>query len=153
MGVRVIFRTDVLNAARPENFATLINNQLSPPAVPPSGAEPLSCLRNKRTGDKIDSFTKIRLSPKTFRFSGRFGRSKSEVERCSSEPYHNYTSKSFQDVSFYIQFVSKWNLTLFTFYMGRSTVHLWWKGCFYFMVFIGIYLCCWNLDVLIFTCL
>lgn len=99
MGVRVIFRTDVLNAARPENFATLVNNQLSPPAVPPSGPEPLSCLKSKRMGDKIDSFSKIRLSPKTFRFSGRFGRSKSEVERCTSEPSQNFTSKSFQEVS------------------------------------------------------
>ncbi|TMW45224.1 hypothetical protein DOY81_009695, partial [Sarcophaga bullata] len=49
-----------------------------------------------RKSDRGDSFPKLRLSPKTFRFSSRFGRSKSEVEKCPSDPFHNY-SKSFQE--------------------------------------------------------
>lgn len=51
-----------------------------------------------RKSDRGDSFPKLRLSPKTFRFSNRFGRSKSEVEKCPNDPFHNY-SKSFQEVS------------------------------------------------------
>ncbi|KNC31625.1 hypothetical protein FF38_01247, partial [Lucilia cuprina] len=49
-----------------------------------------------RKSDRGDSFPKLRLSPKTFRFSNRFGRSKSEVEKCPNDPFHNY-SKSFQE--------------------------------------------------------
>lgn len=52
-----------------------------------------------KKSDRGDSFPKLRLSPKTFRFSSRFGRSKSEVEKCPSDPFHNY-SKSFQEVHF-----------------------------------------------------
>lgn len=38
-----------------------------------------------RKSDRGDSFPKLRLSPKTFRFSNRFGRSKSEVEKCPND--------------------------------------------------------------------
>ncbi|XP_067635481.1 uncharacterized protein [Eurosta solidaginis] len=48
-----------------------------------------------RKSERGDSFPKLRLSPKSFRFSGRFGRSKSEIERCPNDPFYNY-SKSFQ---------------------------------------------------------
>lgn len=51
-----------------------------------------------RKSERGDSFPKLRLSPKSFRFSGRFGRSKSEIEKCPSDPFYNY-SKSFQEVS------------------------------------------------------
>ncbi|XP_054729378.1 uncharacterized protein LOC129238377 [Anastrepha obliqua] len=49
-----------------------------------------------RKSERGDSFPKLRLSPKSFRFSGRFGRSKSEIEKCPSDPFYNY-SKSFQE--------------------------------------------------------
>ncbi|XP_065365634.1 uncharacterized protein LOC135958670 [Calliphora vicina] len=49
-----------------------------------------------RKSERGDSFPKLRLSPKSFRFSGRFGRSKSEVDKCSSDAFYNY-SKSFQE--------------------------------------------------------
>ncbi|XP_037883717.1 uncharacterized protein LOC119633938 [Glossina fuscipes] len=49
-----------------------------------------------RKSERGDSFPKLRLSPKSFRFSSRFGRSKSEVEKCPSDPFYNY-SKSFQE--------------------------------------------------------
>ncbi|KAM7348216.1 beta-arrestin-1-like isoform 1-T2 [Cochliomyia hominivorax] len=49
-----------------------------------------------RKSERGDSFPKLRLSPKTFRFSGRFGRSKSEVDKCSNDAFYNY-SKSFQE--------------------------------------------------------
>lgn len=51
-----------------------------------------------RKSERGDSFPKLRLSPKSFRFSGRFGRSKSEIEKCPNDPFYNY-SKSFQEVS------------------------------------------------------
>ncbi|XP_017870656.1 PREDICTED: uncharacterized protein LOC108618938 isoform X1 [Drosophila arizonae] len=50
----------------------------------------------KSKSERGDSFPKLRLSPKAFRFSGRFGRSKSEIERCPNDPFHCY-SKSFQE--------------------------------------------------------
>lgn len=50
-----------------------------------------------RKSERGDSFPKLRLSPKAFRFSSRFGRSKSEVEKCPNDPFHSY-SKSFQEV-------------------------------------------------------
>ncbi|XP_069965994.1 uncharacterized protein [Bactrocera oleae] len=49
-----------------------------------------------RKSERGDSFPKLRLSPKSFRFSGRFGRSKSEIEKCPNDPFYNY-SKSFQE--------------------------------------------------------
>ncbi|XP_046811843.1 uncharacterized protein LOC111689669, partial [Lucilia cuprina] len=52
--------------------------------------------KSVRKSERGDSFPKLRLSPKSFRFSGRFGRSKSEVDKCSSEAFYNY-SKSFQE--------------------------------------------------------
>lgn len=54
--------------------------------------------KTKSKSERGDSFPKLRLSPKSFRFSGRFGRSKSEVEKCPNDPFHCY-SKSFQEVS------------------------------------------------------
>ena len=51
-----------------------------------------------RKSERGDSFPKLRLSPKSFRFSGRFGRSKSEVDKCTQDSFHQY-SKSFQEVS------------------------------------------------------
>lgn len=51
-----------------------------------------------RKSERGDSFPKLRLSPKAFRFSNRFGRSKSEVEKCTNDAFYNY-SKSFQEVS------------------------------------------------------
>lgn len=50
-----------------------------------------------RKSERGESFPKLRLSPKSFRFSGRFGRSKSEIEKCPNDPVYNY-SKSFQEV-------------------------------------------------------
>ncbi|XP_061391900.1 uncharacterized protein LOC133327356, partial [Musca vetustissima] len=55
-----------------------------------------SCGGKSRKSERGDSFPKLRLSPKSFRFSSRFGRSKSEVEKCPSDPFYNY-SKSFQE--------------------------------------------------------
>ncbi|KAM8718447.1 hypothetical protein ACLKA7_001628 [Drosophila subpalustris] len=52
--------------------------------------------KSKSKSERGDSFPKLRLSPKTFRFSGRFGRSKSEIEKCPNDPFHCY-SKSFQE--------------------------------------------------------
>ncbi|XP_017474742.1 PREDICTED: uncharacterized protein LOC108365259, partial [Rhagoletis zephyria] len=49
-----------------------------------------------KKSERGDSFPKLRLSPKSFRFSGRFGRSKSEIEKCPNDPFYNY-SKSFQE--------------------------------------------------------
>lgn len=54
--------------------------------------------KGKSKSERGDSFPKLRLSPKSFRFSGRFGRSKSEIEKCPNDPFHCY-SKSFQEVS------------------------------------------------------
>ncbi|XP_034482532.1 uncharacterized protein LOC117787986 [Drosophila innubila] len=52
--------------------------------------------KSKSKSERGDSFPKLRLSPKSFRFSGRFGRSKSEIEKCPNDPFHCY-SKSFQE--------------------------------------------------------
>jgi len=125
MGVRVIYRTDVFHQhLAPEQFAAYAGRQHgpSPPAsaTPPSGGEgggeqqpqpssshqsqyqsqsqPTSGSKHKSKSERGDSFPKLRLSPKSFRFSGRFGRSKSEIEKCPNDPFHNY-SKSFQEVS------------------------------------------------------
>lgn len=54
--------------------------------------------KSKSKSERGDSFPKLRLSPKSFRFSGRFGRSKSEIEKCPNDPFQCY-SKSFQEVS------------------------------------------------------
>nr|XP_016941940.2 uncharacterized protein LOC108018862 [Drosophila suzukii]XP_036675735.1 uncharacterized protein LOC108018862 [Drosophila suzukii]XP_036675736.1 uncharacterized protein LOC108018862 [Drosophila suzukii]XP_036675737.1 uncharacterized protein LOC108018862 [Drosophila suzukii] len=123
MGVRVIYRTDVFHQhLAPEQFAAYAGRQHgpSPPAsaTPPSGGEgggeqqpqpssshqsqyqsqsqPTSGSKHKSKSERGDSFPKLRLSPKSFRFSGRFGRSKSEIEKCPNDPFHNY-SKSFQE--------------------------------------------------------
>lgn len=50
-----------------------------------------------RKSERGDSFPKLRLSPKSFRFSGRFGRSKSEVDKGTQDSFYQY-SKSFQEV-------------------------------------------------------
>ncbi|XP_012161649.1 uncharacterized protein LOC101459872 [Ceratitis capitata] len=69
-------------------------------ALPSSGERsPAAAVQSHvkpRKSERGDSFPKLRLSPKTFRFSGRFGRSKSEIEKCPSDPFNNY-SKSFQE--------------------------------------------------------
>ncbi|KAH8368398.1 hypothetical protein KR084_010970 [Drosophila pseudotakahashii] len=119
MGVRVIYRTDVFHQhLAPEQFAAFAGRQhsaQSPPAsaTPPSGGEggdqqsssshqtqsqsqPSSGSKHKSKSERGDSFPKLRLSPKSFRFSGRFGRSKSEIEKCPNDPFHSY-SKSFQE--------------------------------------------------------
>ncbi|XP_043660152.1 uncharacterized protein LOC122624581 [Drosophila teissieri] len=118
MGVRVIYRTDVFHQhLAPEQYAAFAgrqNNAQSPPAsaTPPSGGEggeqhtshthqqsqsqPTSGSKHKSKSERGDSFPKLRLSPKSFRFSGRFGRSKSEIEKCPNDPFHSY-SKSFQE--------------------------------------------------------
>ncbi|EDX02940.1 uncharacterized protein LOC6526014 isoform X2 [Drosophila yakuba] len=115
MGVRVIYRTDVFHQhLAPEQYAAYAgrqNNAQSPPAsaTPPSGSEggeqhghqqsqsqPTSGSKHKSKSERGDSFPKLRLSPKSFRFSGRFGRSKSEIEKCPNDPFHSY-SKSFQE--------------------------------------------------------
>ncbi|XP_041674319.1 uncharacterized protein LOC108110116 [Drosophila eugracilis] len=120
MGVRVIYRTDVFHQhLAPEQFAAYAGRQhsaQSPPAsaTPPSGGEggeqqqqqqsapphsqsqPSSGSKHKSKSERGDSFPKLRLSPKSFRFSGRFGRSKSEIEKCPNDPFHSY-SKSFQE--------------------------------------------------------
>ncbi|XP_033171651.1 uncharacterized protein LOC117148396 [Drosophila mauritiana] len=118
MGVRVIYRTDVFHQhLAPEQYAAFAgrqNNAQSPPAsaTPPSCGEggeqhtththqqsqsqPTSGSKHKTKSERGDSFPKLRLSPKSFRFSGRFGRSKSEIEKCPNDPFHSY-SKSFQE--------------------------------------------------------
>lgn len=114
MGVRVIYRTDVFHhqhAAPAEHFAAFAGGQhsaQSPPASatpPPAGEggeqqqqQQASGSKHKGKSERGDSFPKLRLSPKSFRFSGRFGRSKSEIEKCPNDPFHSY-SKSFQEVS------------------------------------------------------
>jgi len=120
MGVRVIYRTDVFHQhLAPEQYAAFAGRQniaQSPPAsaTPPSCGEggeqhtthtqqqsqsqPSSGSKHKSKSERGDSFPKLRLSPKSFRFSGRFGRSKSEIEKCPNDPFHSY-SKSFQEVS------------------------------------------------------
>lgn len=165
MGVRVIHRTDVYSlTCGPENFTSIINNQLSPPPphdtiITKQKSEPIPSSMNiesttsgmsnnllssatiktttatisdqktssissssspitiptdnnqnqnqnattitpskHKKSERIDSFSKLRLSPKSFRFSSRFGRSKSEAEKVPNDPFYNY-SKSFQDVS------------------------------------------------------
>ncbi|XP_030381808.1 uncharacterized protein LOC115629478 [Scaptodrosophila lebanonensis] len=117
MGVRVIYRTDVFQQhLGAENFAALGQQAQSPPtsATPPLGndataaeqqhpqaaqqppPQPSGSGKSKVKSERGDSFPKLRLSPKSFRFSGRFGRSKSEIEKCPNDPFHNY-SKSFQE--------------------------------------------------------
>ncbi|KAH8387012.1 hypothetical protein KR093_004131, partial [Drosophila rubida] len=109
MGVRVIYRTDVFHHQAPEQFAAYAGQHSagaaqSPPAsaTPPSTSEaahepaPSSGGKSKSKSERGDSFPKLRLSPKSFRFSGRFGRSKSEIEKCPNDPFHCY-SKSFQE--------------------------------------------------------
>lgn len=49
-----------------------------------------------RKNDRLDAFAKLRSSPKAFRLSGRFGRSKSDTEKCFIAALRNY-SKSFQE--------------------------------------------------------
>ncbi|XP_055389137.1 uncharacterized protein LOC129618427 [Condylostylus longicornis] len=60
--------------------------------------QPIQATLKSKKQERVDSFPKIRLSPKSFRFSGRFGRSKSEVERGTNDPFYNY-SKSFHEVT------------------------------------------------------
>ncbi|KAH8421307.1 hypothetical protein KR009_001482, partial [Drosophila setifemur] len=120
MGVRVIYRTDVFqhHHAPSEQFTAFAGgphcSQSSPAsATPPSTGEgglgdqqqpqtqpqaqpPASGSKHKGKSERGESFPKLRLSPKSFRFSGRFGRSKSEIEKCPNDPFHNY-SKSFQE--------------------------------------------------------
>ncbi|XP_034139777.1 uncharacterized protein LOC117590866 [Drosophila guanche] len=120
MGVRVIYRTDVFQHSGVEHFATCSGchhqgsgSKTSPPAAPSSATLPVntetseqhtqtpthslgSGTKAKGKSERGDSFPKLRLSPKAFRFSGRFGRSKSEIEKCPPDSFHNY-SKSFQE--------------------------------------------------------
>ncbi|EDW00159.1 uncharacterized protein LOC6565162 [Drosophila grimshawi] len=121
MSVRVIYRTDVFHQhSAPEQFAAFVgqhNAAPSPPssATPPPGndanaaaaaatagaggaghEQPSSSKGKGSKSERGDTFPKLRLSPKSFRFSGRFGRSKSEIERCPNDPFHCY-SKSFQE--------------------------------------------------------
>ncbi|XP_015041736.2 uncharacterized protein [Drosophila pseudoobscura] len=125
MGVRVIYRTDVFQHSTTEHFATCsgchhqAGRKSSPPAAPSSATLPVnretaeqqtqtpthslgsgtgsgSGSKSKGKSERGDSFPKLRLSPKAFRFSGRFGRSKSEIEKCPPDSFHNY-SKSFQE--------------------------------------------------------
>ncbi|XP_041447845.1 uncharacterized protein LOC111066363 isoform X3 [Drosophila obscura] len=119
MGVRVIYRTDVFQHSSTEHFATCsgchhqAGAKTSPPAAPSSATLPVnretseqqtqtpthslgSGTKAKGKSERGDSFPKLRLSPKAFRFSGRFGRSKSEIEKCPPDSFHNY-SKSFQE--------------------------------------------------------
>ena len=70
-----------------------------------------TCNTKPRKSERGDSFPKLRLSPKSFRFSGRFGRSKSEIEKCPNDPFYNY-SKSFQEVSFTYKIIPQYILTL-----------------------------------------
>ncbi|XP_055911645.1 uncharacterized protein LOC129945760 isoform X2 [Eupeodes corollae] len=148
MGVRVIHRTDVHCISASENYAALINSQISPPILKDHLLSPLTpqsdsnytqqqllkqtapsetshskttnwesqfsppshfsvtkttsssamtgCNTKPRKSEQGDSFAKLRLSPKSFRFSGRFGRSKSEIDKCPNDSFFNY-SKSFQE--------------------------------------------------------
>ncbi|XP_020717337.1 uncharacterized protein LOC101460042 [Ceratitis capitata] len=73
----------------PSSASLTGSERVQPAAAAQSHAKP-------RKSERGDSFPKLRLSPKTFRFSGRFGRSKSEVEKCPSDQFYNY-SKSFQE--------------------------------------------------------
>lgn len=128
MGVRVIYRTDVFHHhTAPENFAAFAgqHSNASTQSPPASATPPLTNsdgheqtpstssagggaagaaggggtgAKSKSKSERGESFPKLRLSPKSFRFSGRFGRSKSEIERCPNDPFHCY-SKSFQEVS------------------------------------------------------
>ncbi|KAH8265160.1 hypothetical protein KR044_010611, partial [Drosophila immigrans] len=116
MGVRVIYRTDVFHHQAPEQFAAYAGQHSAGAAQsPPASATPSSTSdaahepapnsagsgsgsggKSKSKSERGDSFPKLRLSPKSFRFSGRFGRSKSEIEKCPNDPFHCY-SKSFQE--------------------------------------------------------
>ncbi|XP_017851120.2 uncharacterized protein LOC108605826 [Drosophila busckii] len=119
MGVRVIYRTDVHQQhSAPDHYAALAGGQQNAAAAgsgsatqspPVSATPPLSsdaseqpqssssaAAKSKSKSERGDSFPKLRLSPKSFRFSGRFGRSKSEIEKCPNDPFHCY-SKSFQE--------------------------------------------------------
>lgn len=51
--------------------------------------------------EREELFGRLRLSPKTFRFSGRFGRSKSEAEKHdSSSTTFNYKNRNFTEVNY-----------------------------------------------------
>lgn len=162
MGVRVIYRTDILglnntssgNFMLPESFSNLLteeerqrnspvglnlsspfdteevtdSNATSPRAsstvpttptatITPANIELVSgqntegqtktdseetCIKVQKA-EREELFGRLRLSPKTFRFSGRFGRSKSEAEKHeSSSSTYNYKNRNFAEVNFSI---------------------------------------------------
>ncbi|XP_036338631.1 uncharacterized protein LOC118748364 [Rhagoletis pomonella] len=76
-------------------IAALASTNTGSDRVTPTQPTTQSHAKPKKS-ERGDSFPKLRLSPKSFRFSGRFGRSKSEIEKCPNDPFYNY-SKSFQE--------------------------------------------------------
>lgn len=91
MGIRLIHKTNlklVLDA--PENYTTVLNQKST------NGQTATTSFNDDGDGvgsskqyksDRIDSFTKLKLSPKAFRFTGKLCRSKSEIEKGPNERY------------------------------------------------------------------
>lgn len=107
MSVRIIHRPDAPSNCESEIGSHLPNKHLLPvPDGPSDGSHqsvspdnhPSSLDETKKSEHRNDAFAKIRISPKNFRFSSRFGRSKSEVEKGPSNVSFNY-SKSFHEVT------------------------------------------------------
>ncbi|XP_068158926.1 uncharacterized protein [Drosophila tropicalis] len=86
------------SATPPASSDANVHGSEQPSASASSSTGTATATKSGKPGksERGDSFPKLRLSPKSFRFSGRFGRSKSEIEKCPNDPFHSY-SKSFQE--------------------------------------------------------
>lgn len=109
MGIRLIHKTNlklVLDA--PENYTTVLNQKSTNGQTGDSTATTSFNEDGDGVGsskqyksDRIDSFTKLKLSPKAFRFTGKLCRSKSEIEK---EPKERYDIISEVRIFFFIIF-------------------------------------------------
>lgn len=92
MGIRLIHKTNlklVLDA--PENYTTVLNQKSTNGQTATTSCgddgDGVGSSKQQYKSDRIDSFTKLKLSPKTFRFTGKLCRSKSEIEKGPNERY------------------------------------------------------------------
>lgn len=93
MGIRLIHKTNLkLVMDAPENYTTVLNQKSTngqtgaSTATTSCGGDGVGSSKQNKS-DRIDSFTKLKLSPKAFRFTGKLCRSKSEIEKGPNERY------------------------------------------------------------------
>lgn len=99
MGIRLIHKTDETapEAISATNYTSISNAGPPPPSsstsmtTGESNPTPPPLPTSARTkSERIESFAKLKLSPKAFRFTGKLCRSKSEIEKGSSDYYDNF---------------------------------------------------------------